>query len=64
MLTSSLLSVDDPNVLIHWNNSLVLLITLDEFCDSNSNNSIRDVQTENDSVNKPSIRRSGILNGC
>ena len=57
MLASSLLLVDDPNLYAHWNNSLVWLITLDEFRDSEQtiNSSNRVVQIENNSVNKPNI---------
>nr|ABB55334.1 hypothetical protein 12.t00053 [Asparagus officinalis] len=58
MLASSLLLVDDPNIYTHWNNCLVWLITLDEFfCDLEqaTNSSNRVVQTENNSVNRPSI---------
>ena len=57
MLASSLLLVDDPNIYTHWNNCLVWLITLDEFCDSEqvTNSNDRVVGTENNSVNKPNI---------
>ena len=57
MLASSLLLVDDPNVYTHWNNCLVRLITLVEFCNSEqvTNSSDRVVGTEKNSVDKPNI---------